>query len=92
MVVVCEIAEGVNVKEPPALLTTMFGKDAEPAENVAALAVSNVHVEDDATMPPADLKKLPFTVMLGTLRAPLPLNVKLWYVVSFTFCVVEFEE
>jgi hypothetical protein len=79
MVVVCEIAEGVNVKEPPALLTTIFGKDTDPTgENVAALAVSNVHVEDDATMPPADLKKLPFTVMLGTLRAALPLNVKLW--------------
>ncbi len=78
MVVVCDIAEGVNVREPPALLTTIFGNETDPTgENVAAFAVSKVHVDEDAVIAPPDLRKLPFTVMLGTLRAALLLNVKL---------------
>ena len=78
IVVVCAAAEGVNVREPPALFTIMFGKDADPAEEkVAALEVSKFHVDDEAVIPPPDLTKLPFTVMLGTFRVALLLNVRL---------------
>ena len=55
----------------------IFGKDIVPAEEkVAALEVSKVHEVDVAVIPPPDLVKLPFTVMLGTVRVALLLNVK----------------
>ena len=78
MVVICAPAEGVNVREPPALFTIMFGKDVDPAEEkVAALEVSKFQVDDEAEIPPPDLTKLPFTVMFGTFRVALLLKVKL---------------
>jgi hypothetical protein len=76
-VVVCPPAEGVNVKLPPALFTMILGKDIVPAEEkVAALEVSKVNDVDEAVIPPPDLVKLPFTVMLGMVLVALLLNVK----------------
>ena len=78
MVVVCPAAEGVNVRDPPGLFTIILGNDTVPTgEKVAALEVSKLHVDDEAVIPPADRRKLPFTVILGTFLVALLLNVKL---------------
>ena len=81
--VVTNEADGTSVRDPPGLLTTMFGSVTAPfVLNVAAFAVSNVHVVAGELIAIVPRVKFPLIVILGTVLVPLPEKVRLWYVVS----------